>query len=110
MSLGHDHSHSLARRLFDFMGWIFDRRSFGSFPAEVSHSSSPNSLLAHSHQNQHCALAWGSYTDYHCSEVLGLCLALKFSFATRACGNAGSPTYGILQTVHRAPALFWAAP
>jgi hypothetical protein len=78
MGLGHNRGYGLARCLFGCIGWIFDRRSLGSIPVEVYQSSSTNSLLAHSNQNQYCALAWGSCTDCRCSKVLGIHLALKF--------------------------------
>jgi hypothetical protein len=93
MGISHVRNHDLAHHLFGCTEWVFGRRSFDSFPAEVSQSSSPNSLVVHSHQNQYYALVWGSCTDCCCSGVLGLHLALKFSFAPRACGNIESLTY-----------------
>jgi hypothetical protein len=60
------------------------------FVVKVPHNSSPNSLVDHNCQSQCCALAWGSYASFHCTEVLGLCPTLKNFFAAQACGNVES--------------------
>jgi hypothetical protein len=59
------------------------------FVAEVSQNSTPNSPVTRSRRNQCCALAWGSYTGFHCSEVLGLRPTLNFSSGARACESVG---------------------
>jgi hypothetical protein len=79
------------------------------FPVKVSHNSF-NFLVVHNDLNQCCALAWGSYADFHCIEVSVLCLALQFFSVVLACRSAESQTCYSLQTTRRAPALFWAAP
>jgi hypothetical protein len=62
------------------------------FVAEVPHNSSPNSPVDHNRQSQCCSLTSGSCTGFHCSEVLGLRSALKFSSTAQACGNVESQT------------------
>jgi hypothetical protein len=90
--LGRDCGHGLVRRLFGCTGWIFDQKSSGVFPTEVCQSS-PNSLVAHSRQNQCYALAWGSCADFHCNEVSRLRLAFTLSSAAQLCRNVGFQTY-----------------
>jgi hypothetical protein len=91
--LDRDHGHDLMRCLFGCFGLIFSQRSSDVFDMEVFQSSSLNSLVAHSRQNQCCVLDWGSYANFHCGEVLGLHLALRLFFSAQAYGNVGSQTY-----------------
>jgi hypothetical protein len=107
VGVDHDRSCDLELHPFGCMGGeIFEGRSMGFIPVEMVRNSSPNSLVARNHQNQCYAHAWGRCADYHCNGVLWLHLVLILPSTAQACGNAGSLTCQILQTVHRALALF----
>jgi hypothetical protein len=75
--------------LSDCIGLVYDRRSFGFSLAGVAQNSSPSFLEAHIHQSRCCVLAWGSYADYHCSELaLQLHRACVLFFVIQACQSA----------------------
>jgi hypothetical protein len=94
MCMGFGRDHDFVSRLFGCTGLIVDWRFSCFFLAEMSQSSSPNSLVAHNHRNQYCAPAWGSCAGYHCNEgALGLCLSLNFSFVALACESVEPLTY-----------------
>jgi hypothetical protein len=78
--------------LYSFLVQIFGRKFSDVLLAEVFQKFSPNFMSAHNHQNQSCVLVWGSFTDFHCSEVLGLHWVLILFSAAQACINAGSQT------------------
>jgi hypothetical protein len=90
--LDRDLDPDLACHLFGCPARIFGRMFLDVFLAEVLQNSFPNFLVAHSHLNRYCAPVWGSFTDFHYTEVLDLRRALKHSSAAQACGNAGSQT------------------
>jgi hypothetical protein len=63
------------------------------FDARVPRESCRNCPVVLLHQSRCCAQAWGSYASIHYNEVLGLRLALRFSFAVQAYEIVGSQTY-----------------
>jgi hypothetical protein len=88
--------HGLGRdwvpRLFRCLVQIFVQKFSDVLPAEVLQKFSPNFLAARSHQNQCSVLIWGTFTDFHCNDILGLCRVLILFSAAQACENAGSQT------------------
>jgi hypothetical protein len=87
--LNNDCDHDYVSHLSGYTRRIFDRSFLGFFLTEVSQNSSPNSLVAHNHQNQCYEPAWGSCASCHCSGGagggLGLCQSLKSSSVAQAC-------------------------
>jgi hypothetical protein len=108
--LGHDRGPGSVCCLVDCTERTSRRRWHGSFLAVVVQNSFPSFQVAHNHRNQCYAPARGNCIDCHYSEkALEHHLALEFSFAAQACENTEPPSCSILQTAHRALALFSAA-
>jgi hypothetical protein len=91
--MGHGRDLGLTCHLADCTNLISGQKLADFFLAEVAQSSSLNSMVAHSHRSQCCALASGSCAGYHCSGLaLKIHCALMPFFAAPACGSARPPT------------------
>jgi hypothetical protein len=92
-ALRHSLGCDLVLHFFGCPMWIFGRKFSDVLPTEVFIIFSPNFLTSRSHQNQGCVLVWGSFTDFHCSKVLGLHRILILFSVAQTCENARSQTY-----------------